>query len=259
MQHFEKLAHILEVQAGGRLVEDVERAAGGAARQLLGELHALGLTARKSGRLLADMDVAEADLLQTVAALPADAKERIIADYLGERSNRRHKPGRAFERADYLFELCVNIGEYRDLQRHRICSPMRQQFSTVIGYDINPDIAAVAQIKAMYEQAMERADALFRRLVTDYPAEAQYVVPMGYRVRYSLQLNLREAYHLIELRSGEQGHRDYRRTAQAMYEAIKAVHPELVRGMTFVNLTPDIAMGRLRAEMRSARKRLSQA
>jgi len=204
-------------------------------------------------------EYAEADLLQTVAALPADAKERIIADYLGERSNRRHKPGRAFERADYLFELCVNIGEYRDLQRHRICSPMRQQFSTAIGYDINPDIAAVAQIKAMYEQAMERADALFRRLVTDYPAEAQYVVPMGYRVRYSLQLNLREAYHLIELRSGEQGHRDYRRTAQAMYEAIKAVHPELVRGMTFVNLTPDIAMGRLRAEMRSARKRLSQA
>jgi thymidylate synthase ThyX len=76
-------------------------------------------------------------------------------------------------------------------------------------------------------------------------------------VRYSVQMNLREAYYLIELRSGEQGHRDYRRTAQQLYEAIKSVHPELVRGMTFVNMTPDIAMGRLRAEMRSARKRMS--
>jgi thymidylate synthase ThyX len=78
-------------------------------------------------------------------------------------------------------------------------------------------------------------------------------------VRYSIQMNLREAYHLIELRSGEAGHRDYRHTAQQMYEAIKAVHPELARGMTFVNMTPDIPMGRLRAEMRSARRRMGQS
>ena len=64
VQHLEELRHVVEVQAGGRLVEDVERAAGGAARQLLGELDALRLAARQRRRLLADMDVAEADAAQ---------------------------------------------------------------------------------------------------------------------------------------------------------------------------------------------------
>jgi thymidylate synthase ThyX len=200
-------------------------------------------------------DYSESDLLQTVAGLSLEAKERIVADYVGQRTNRRHKPGRAFERANYTFELCLNIGEYRDLQRHRVCTPARQQFTTAIGYDVNPDVAAVPPVRAMYEQNMARAHDLFGRMAGEMPAEAQYAVPMGYRVRYTMQMNLREAFHLIELRSGEQGHRDYRHTAQQMYEAIKSVHPELARGMTFVNMTPDIPMGRLRAEMRSARRR----
>lgn len=204
-------------------------------------------------------DYPEADLLQTAAGLSAETKARIVADYVGERQNRRHKPGRAFERASYTFELCLNIGEYRDLQRHRVCTPARQQFGTALGYDVNADVAAVPAVRALYEEAMARAAALCSRLASDLPAEAQYAVPMGYRVRYTMQMNLREAYHLIELRSGEQGHRDYRQTAQQMYQAIKTVHPALAQGMTFVNTTPDIAMGRLRAEMRSARRKAGRA
>ncbi len=199
--------------------------------------------------------LSETEIRHYVAGLAAEQKERVIADYLGERTNRRHKPGRAFERPTYFFDLLVNIGEYRDLQRHRICTQMRQQFTTDLGYDINPDVASLPEVKDAYVQAMEQAASLHARLKGDFPAEAQYVVPMGYRVRFTLQMNLREAYHLIELRSGEQGHRDYRRTCQQMYQAIKAVHPALVRGMGFVNLTPDVPMGRLRAEMRRERRR----
>ena len=201
----------------------------------------------------------EADLLQQVTALPAEQRERIIADYLGQRSNRRHGPGRAFERANYTFELCLNIGEYRDLQRHRICSPQRQQFTTALGYDTNPDVAAVPQIQALYDMAMGCGRMLDLLIAPHLPAQAQYAVPMGYRVRYSVQMSLREVYYLAELRSGEQGHRDYRRTAQDIYRAIAAVHPVLARGMSFINLTPDVPMARLRAEMRSARKRMSLA
>jgi hypothetical protein len=64
VQHFQQLGDVVEVQAGGRFVEDVERAAGGALGQLLGELDALRLAARQRRRLLADLDVAEADTLQ---------------------------------------------------------------------------------------------------------------------------------------------------------------------------------------------------
>src|SRR4029077_12781390 len=60
----EELAHVLEMQPGGRLVEDVERTAGGPAREFLGELHALRLAARQGRRLLADVYVAQPDLLQ---------------------------------------------------------------------------------------------------------------------------------------------------------------------------------------------------
>ena len=64
VQHVEQLARVLEMQAGRRLVEDVERAAGAALRQLLRQLHALRLAARQRRRRLAELDVAEADVLQ---------------------------------------------------------------------------------------------------------------------------------------------------------------------------------------------------
>jgi hypothetical protein len=61
VQHLISLATSWKCRPGRRLVEDVERAAGGALRQLLRELDALRLAARQGRRLLADMDVVEAD------------------------------------------------------------------------------------------------------------------------------------------------------------------------------------------------------
>ena len=68
LQHGEQVAHVLEAEAGGRLVEDVERAAGGAARELGRELDALGLAAGDGRGGLAERDVAEADVLAASAA-----------------------------------------------------------------------------------------------------------------------------------------------------------------------------------------------
>ncbi len=193
-------------------------------------------------------------ILDRVCELGDDEKARIIRAYVGERKNRRHKPGRAFEHAVYEFDLLVNIGEYRDLQRHRVVTPDRQMFTTAHGYVVNDDIDRVPEIRADYVWCMEQAALLHQRLANEMPFEAQYVVPFGYRVRYNLRMNLREAYHLIELRSVPQGHPDYRNTAQEMFRAIQAVHPALVEPMRFVDLTPDVPLGRLRAEMRKARK-----
>lgn len=195
-------------------------------------------------------ELPKTEILNRVRALSAEEHARIINTYVGERKNRRHKPGRAFEHATYEFDLLLNIGEYRDLQRHRVVTAERQMFTTAHGYTINDDIARVPEIRAAYVQALERAATLYERLARVMPGEAQYVVPFGFRVRYNLRLNLREAYHLIELRSAPQGHPDYRHTAQALFRAIQAVHPLLVAPMKFVDLTPDVPLGRLRAEMR---------
>ena len=61
VQHFEQQLDVGEVQAGRRLVEQVQRAAGGFFHQLAGQLDALGFAAGERGRRLADLDVVEAD------------------------------------------------------------------------------------------------------------------------------------------------------------------------------------------------------
>lgn len=204
--------------------------------------------------LFTGSDWAKVEILDRVHGLSTAEKSRIICDYIGERKNRRHKPGRAFEHARYEFDLLLNIGEYRDLQRHRMVTADRQAFTTRHGYGTNEDIAQAADISADYAQCMDRAAELHAKLSSEMPAEAQYVVPFGYRVRYNVQMNLREAYHWIELRSAPQGHPDYRHTCQEMFRAIQAVHPVLVEPMKFVDMIPDVPLGRLRAEMRRARK-----
>lgn len=195
-------------------------------------------------------------VMARVKELSEAQKAEIVRAYVGTRSNRRHKPGRAFEHARYEFDLLINIGEFRDLQRHRVVTPDRQLYTTAHGYDSSEPLEAVPEIRGAYHAAMERADSLYRALVPDFPNEAQYVVSYGYRVRYNIELNLRELYHWCELRTAEQGHPDYRLTSQQMYYAARAVHPLLVEGMTFVNLNPNPPMSRLRAEMRSAKKRM---
>ncbi len=199
-------------------------------------------------------DLPKADIVDHVHTLSDADKAHIIRTYIGERWNRRHKPGRAFEHAWYEFDLLLNIGEYRDLQRHRVVTPERQMFTTIHGYDINADVNEVPEIRADYVRCMEQVATFYERLAKTMPWEAQYVVPFGFRVRYNVRLNLREAYHWIELRSSPQGHPDYRHTSQAMFRAIQSVHPLLVEPMKFVDLTPDVPLGRLRAEMRRASK-----
>jgi len=207
--------------------------------------------------LFAAADLSKECVMERVRGLSDDAKAEIVRAYVGPRGNRRHKPGRAFEHARYEFDLLINIGEFRDLQRHRVVTPDRQAYTTAHGYDTSAQIQAVPEIVNAYHAAMERADELYRALADEYPNEAQYVVPFGYRVRYNVELNLRELYHWCELRTAEQGHPDYRLTSQQMYYAVRAAQPLLVEGMTFVNLNPNPPMSRLRAEMRRARKRMS--
>lgn len=199
----------------------------------------------------------KSSVLRAASQLSEQEIAEIIRGYLGIRGNRRHKPGRAFERARYEFELLINIGEFRDLQRHRMVTPDRQAFTTAHGYETNAAIMAVPEIRAAYDANMEQADGLYRALAEEFPNECQYLVPYGFRVRYNIELNLRELYHWIELRTAEQGHPDYRETSQQMYYAVSQIHPLLTDGCKFVNLNPNPPMSRLRAEMRRARKRLA--
>jgi len=156
--------------------------------------------------------------------------KRIINGHLGDRKNRRHKPGRGFERVYYTFEICTNFGAYRDLHRHRILTQQRQLLSTRLGYDM-PHEVADAGYESEFKDAMETAKNSYETISVRYPEQAQYVVPLAYRLRWVITMNAREAYHLCEIRSTQHGHRDYRKVAQEIYEEIKKVHPLIAEKM----------------------------
>jgi thymidylate synthase ThyX len=184
-----------------------------------------------------------------LAARLTDAERvAIIRAYVGERASRFHRPGRAFEEPYYTFDLLADLGAYRDLQRHRVLTQERQSYSVRHGYVTPPELAD-ADLGAPYQAALEQTAAIAEAIAADLPEQAQYVVPLAFRVRWRIKLNLREVYHLAELRSAPQGHPTYRRIAQAIAVAVREVHPGLAEGMRFVDMG-DYALERLDAERR---------
>ncbi len=194
-----------------------------------------------------------ADILAYVRTLNETALRAIIMAASGERAVRFHKPGRAFEEAHYVFDIVADIGAYRDLQRHRMLSQERQPFGVDLGY-ITPSELIDAGLADQYQAAIERAIALTRTVRTSLPESAQYIVPMACLMRWRFSLNLREAFHLCELRSAPQGHPTYRTVAQQIATHIHAVHPLLAESMTFVDMQ-DYALERLESEKKLDRKR----
>ncbi len=75
-----------------------------------------------------------------------------------------------------------------------------------------------------------------------------------------MQLNAREAMHLVELRSGTQGHPAYRRVAQQMHRAIAEVagHRALAEAMQFVDHGAT-DLERLESERRAERRRAEKS
>ena len=157
--------------------------------------------------------------MRRVRELSTGERAALLTAYVGDRKNRRHRPGRAFERTDYRFELVTDYGAFRDLQRHRLLTIEWQPLGTALGYDL-PEIVQESGHAAAFVQSIERSRELYDALVEDFPVQAPYAAALAYRIRYVMQMNAREALHVIELRSGPQGHPAYRRVAQQMHRAI---------------------------------------
>ena len=197
----------------------------------------------------------EREAARRVRVLGHEDRVALLEAYVGDRRNRRHRPGRAFERTDYRFELVTDYGAFRDLQRHRMLSMEWQRLGISLGYDM-PELVADAGLAEHYDEAIDRAEELYRSLVPDFPEQASYVVALAHRIRYVMQFNAREAMHLIELRSGAQGHPSYRRVAQQMHRAVAEVagHRALAEAMTFVDHGAT-DLERLESERRAERRR----
>jgi thymidylate synthase ThyX len=176
--------------------------------------------------------------------------ERVLEALTADRGNRRHKAPRAFEHATYTFEITANFGAYRDLQRHRMASQDRQALGTWLGCDVPEELASFGlrdRVARTLEQAAQAHHRLEDALGTTL---AQYAVPLAYRLRWYMRMNLREVYHLCELRTTPQGHPDYRLAAQEMFRRVREVHPRLAAGARFVDLSAGDELERRASERR---------
>ncbi len=197
-------------------------------------------------------DLPMSSLLSRTRKMAPGERDGIIAAYVGERANRRHKPGRAFECARYTFDICANYGCYRDIHRHRVLTQQRQPLGCLHGYTLPKEIVE-SGYEAQFRDAMDAAKAAWEKIAQKRPLQAQYVVPLAYRIRWQMTLNLREAFHFCELRSQMQGHIDYRRVAQEMFREIEKVHPNLAGHMKFMDMK-EYEFERLEAEKRLDKK-----
>jgi thymidylate synthase ThyX len=202
---------------------------------------------------------AQTEILARIDVLDREERAELLAAIVGERGNRRHRPGRGFEALRYRFEIVSDYGAFRDLQRHRMLTCQWQRLGPDLGAGV-PDELREAGVEGEFERGLEISRTEYERLAAAGVHEiAPYALCLAYRIRYTLDLNAREAMHLIELRSGREGHPTYRAVAQAMHERIAAVHPGVANAMSFVDTSQEPRLERILSEIRTQRKKAQSA
>jgi thymidylate synthase ThyX len=196
----------------------------------------------------------EKEITSLIASLSLEEKRSLLEELIGERPNRRHRPGRGFEAVNYRFEIVSDYGAFRDLQRHRMLSAQWQALTPSLGAEV-PQEVIEAGYGEEFQAALDISAKEYKRLVeAGYKSEAPYALCLAYRIRYILDMNAREAMQMIELRSGDQGHPSYRAVAQEMHSRISEVHPTIAASMSHTDLTMEPRLERLLSEMRTQRR-----
>ncbi len=206
--------------------------------------------------LYAVSELPDHQLLDVASKMSLEDRARVVAAMVGDRTNRRHKPGRAMERTTYRFDVVCDFGAFRDLQRHRMLTLEWQRLGTRLGYDTPPDIVDAGHQDA-WIGVMDQAGELYEK-TRDLlgPDVAQYVVPFAFNIRFMMEMNPRQAFHLIELRTQPAGHIAYRRVCQEMHRQIRDVagHHLVADAMKYVDYS-DVDLERLESERRAEKKR----
>ena len=200
-------------------------------------------------------ELSDAQLQEAVDRMSPSQITHLIAALVGDRGNRRHKPGRALERSYYRFDVTCDFGAFRDLQRHRMMTIEWQPLTARLGYQ-RPAELSDAGLEKIWADALDRAGEFYEQLRETLGRQvAQYAVPFAYRIRFMMEMNARQALHLIELRTQPAGHPNYRQVCIEMHRQIaeKAGHTRIAEAFTFLN-TQGVDLERLESERRSARR-----
>ncbi len=207
--------------------------------------------------LYAVSELPDDQLLEVTRRMTDAERAQVISALVGDRGNRRHKPGRAMERSYYRFDVLCDYGAFRDLQRHRMMTVEWQRLTTQHGYDLPDEVGEVGG-EQVWREAMAQAADLAERIGGRLGADvAQYVVPFAFNIRFVMEMNARQAFHLIELRTQPAGHASYRRVCLDLHAAIRDVagHRAIADAMSYVD-DSGVEWERLEAERRAERRRV---
>ncbi len=205
--------------------------------------------------LYEETGVAEEEIRLRVGNLDPIERDQLLSELVGARENRRHRPGRGWETVRYRFEIVSDYGGFRDMQRHRMLNCQWQRLGPDLGAGVPAEVGE-AGVGDAYRRALEISRTEFERLeAIGAPEAAPYALCLGYRIRYVLDMNAREAMHVCELRSGREGHPTYRAVAQAMHQRIADVHPRIAAAMRHVDSSSEPRLERIMSEIRTHRKR----
>lgn len=166
-------------------------------------------------------------IMEKVKGMSQEEKEKIIDEAMKNRGP-HDRPPRELEHIYYTFDILMDYGAFRDVQRHRICTQTNQKVTIAHGYD-TPKAIIDAGFEDKFKNCMETAAETYEKIYEKYPDEAQYIVPLAYRKRTLFTWNLRELHHFIPLRSSKAGHWSYRHIAQLCYDKLMEIHPVLAK------------------------------
>src|SRR4029078_9111620 len=124
--------------------------------------------------LYAESDIPDDQLLAIARELTPEQRADVLTATVAAPPTGRHKPGRAWERTDYRFDVCCDYGAFRDLQRHRPLTIEWQRLTTEHGSEA-PAAIDDAGLRADWDEVLE-ASAVMERELLDAGLEgtAQY-------------------------------------------------------------------------------------
>lgn len=204
--------------------------------------------------LFESSDLSSEEIKSLLHSASAEDKDKIFQAALGDRKNRRHRPGRGWEAVSYRFEIVSDYGAFRDLQRHRMLTCQWQELSPELGAEAPEQLPE--SVRSEYRRGLALSAKTYEAIkASSSSAIAQYSLCLGYKIRYVLDLNAREAMQLTELRSGVEGHPSYRAVAQEMHRLIREKHPRIGDGMSYIDHSSEPRLERILSEIRTEKKK----
>ncbi|HNY29848.1 MAG TPA: FAD-dependent thymidylate synthase [Fibrobacteria bacterium] len=157
------------------------------------------------------------------------------------------------------FDLVLDFGAWRDLQRHRVGLQLRARPATELGYSVPEELLLPSLTWELdhYRRTMDRATEFHARVARERPHDAEYLTALGHHTAWTAAMDLRQWAYLVELRSGPSGHQSYRDVAHRMARAVLPHVPNLA-GFLRVDWSGEAdrrqAEERIQAKLEAARK-----